>query len=113
VLAILWRKPWLFVLVPLDVVANFFRTASTTRSGDGAAAHCRNRRRSSTSAFRLVSVRPRDGRVCARRSSREPCRLAFPTFMLAGAIWSRVYVGVHWPLDVLGGAINAVWLLAA
>jgi undecaprenyl-diphosphatase len=33
-------------------------------------------------------------------------RLALPFFVLAAAIaWSRVYVGVHFPLDVAAGAL--------
>ncbi len=33
-------------------------------------------------------------------------RLAVPAFVLAAAIaWSRVVTGVHYPLDVLGGAL--------
>ena len=39
-------------------------------------------------------------------------RAGIPAFVLAALVaWSRVYVGVHWPSDVLGGyLLGALWL---
>ena len=47
--------------------------------------------------------------ACATVIARAAPRLRVPAFVLAAGIaWSRVYVGVHWPLDVLGGAALGV-----
>ena len=52
--------------------------------------------------------------ACATILALAVPRLAPPLFALAGLVaWSRVYVGVHYPLDVLAGAVLGVVLAFA
>ena len=52
--------------------------------------------------------------ACATVIAWASPRLAVPVYVLAALVaWSRVYVGVHYPLDVLGGAVLGVLVATA
>ncbi|MDX6490161.1 MAG: hypothetical protein QOD43_406 [Gaiellaceae bacterium] len=111
--ALIWRRPWILVpLLAADVAAGVISYALRQAIG---------RERPPLvypEPKPLVSV-PNSGAfpsghtsaafACATVLAWASPRLRIPLFVLAAAIgWSRVYVGVHWPLDVLGGAVLGV-----
>jgi undecaprenyl-diphosphatase len=118
VLALLLRRPWLFVLVLASDAAAELVSFRLRDWIDG-----RRPPLVYPEPKPLVHV-PDSGSfpsghasmafACATVLAWMRPRLALPAFALAvGIAWSRVYVGVHWPLDVLGGAALGVVIAIA
>ena len=118
VLAVWWRRPWLFFQV---LVADF--AAQLLATGLKAAIE-RTRPSSAYADPKPLVHAPHDNSfpsghaassfACATILAFFVPRAAPAFFLLAAAIaWSRVYVGVHYPLDVLGGAVLGVLIAIA
>lgn len=113
ILALLWRRPRVFLLV---LIADLL--------GAGISGALRLAIPRDRPPLRYPDPRPLVGVpgshsfpsghttssfACATVIAALAPRLAIPAFVLAAAIgFSRVYVGVHYPLDVLAGAVLGI-----
>jgi len=108
-LALLWRRATPFVLVLLvdaaaDGLATLLKVAvGSHRPSDGAPLIAIPHTDSFPSGHTATSF------ACATVLAVLVPRAAPAFYVLALAIgYSRIYVGVHWPLDVVGGAVVGV-----
>ena len=108
-LALLWRRATPFVLVLLvdaaaDGLATLLKVAvGSHRPSDGAPLIAIPHTDSFPSGHTATSF------ACATVLAVLVPRAAPAFYVLALAIgYSRIYIGVHWPLDVVGGAVVGV-----
>ena len=113
VLAMLWRRPWVFGQVAIA-------SAASDLAAYGLKLAVGRRRPSAVYGQPEPLIHAPQGPsfpsghaatsfACATTLALLAPRLAPALFVLAAAIaWSRVYVGVHYPLDVLAGAALGV-----
>ena len=117
-LAFLWRRPWLFFDVALADLAGQLISLGL-RHGIG-----RERPNIAYAEPKPLVHAPGDGSfpsghatasfACATVLSFYAPRAAPAFYVLAAAIaWSRVYVGVHYPLDVVAGALLGLAIATA
>ncbi len=117
-LAVVWRRPYVFLLVATTALTTSFVTTLVKYLVQ------RDRPPTivldpeplldvpTTSSF--PSGHTSTGFACAYVISRLAPRLTVFVFVLAALIgFSRIYVGVHYPLDVLAGAILGVLVAKA
>ena len=118
VVAVLLRRPWLFPLVTIGVLV-----------ADGLALVLKNVFGVQRPNVRYPEPEPLvttptdlsfpSGHAAtsfagATLIARSVPRLAVPLYVLAAAIaFSRIYVGVHYPLDIVGGALLGVAVATA